>query len=350
MKKNVLAAIIAAAAMASAFAGCNPDETKPTPTEAATTENVEATSTETAEPVTTETAENTAEAANPTEEAKYAVLDFNECAEEVLRLKPVHNNDNKLPDDADGETVLYFEGDVSNYAPCFFTDGTKLYVENDGFVQAYDKDGFLYRIEDKCAINSGACLIDGKIYSVGGVSDAQTGESETTVDFINRFDFVAKKEEIYIHNNEARLACDDYFERGVITDYYLDVSQAVWVKGDEIFSRENLDDDWSTVITLPNGSKVSMPYGANKFVGIDNNGNYYFQMNELPAVNESNSNWKSSIIKIDSNGNIVSYCMMPFDINEELWDNDCSFYLLPDGTVYVAAAMNDAYVIWKINM
>ncbi|MBR5718466.1 MAG: hypothetical protein IKX16_05560, partial [Clostridia bacterium] len=60
--------------------------------------------------------------------------------------------------------------------------------------------------------------------------------------------------------------------------------------------------------------------------------------------------WKSSIIKIDSNGNIVSYCMMPFDINEELWDNDCSFYLLPDGTVYISAAMNDAYVIWKINM
>ena len=330
MKKLMTLAL--AAAFAATLAACTDTDhgniTLPTPTEAAATE----------------------QASSPTEETKYAVLDFNECAEEVLRLKPVHNNDNKLPDDADGETVLYFEGDVSNYAPCFFTDGTKLYVENDGFVQAYDKDGFLYRIEDKCAINSGACLIEGKIYSVGGVSDAQTGESETTVDFINRFDFVAKKEKIYIHNNEARLSCDDYFERGVITDYYLDASQAVWVKGDEIFSRENLDDDWSTVITLPNGSKVSMPYGANKFVGIDNNGNYYFQMNELPAVNDSNSNWKSSIIKIDSNGNIVSYCMMPFDINEELWDNDCSFYLLPDGTVYVAAATNDAYVIWKINM
>ena len=348
MKKNILAAIIATAAMTAAFAGCNPDTDKPTPTEVATTENAEAIATEKTESAATETAENTVEAVTPTEESKYAVLDFNECAEEVLRLKPYVGT--SLSEDADGNTVLYFEGDGSNYAPCFFTDGTKLYVENDGFVQAYDKDGFLYRIEDKCDINSGACLIDGKIYSVGGVSDAQTGESETTVDFINRFDFVAKKEKIYIHNNEARLSCDDYFERGVITDYYLDVSQAVWVKGDEIFSRENLDDDRSTVITLPNGSKTSMPYGTNKFVGIDNNGNYYFQMNELPAVNGSNSNWKSSIIKIDSNGNIVSYCMMPFDINEELWDNDCSFYLLPDGTVYVAAATNDAYVIWKINM
>ena len=61
-------------------------------------------------------------------------------------------------------------------------------------------------------------------------------------------------------------------------------------------------------------------------------------------------NLPESLVKADSNGNIVSMVTMPFDIYEDLWEPNYQYNLLPDGTVYVAAAMNDAYVIWKIAM
>ena len=339
MKKNVLAAIIAAAAMASAFAGCNPDEAKPAPTEAAT---------EKTEAAATETAENTAEAVTPTEESKYAVLDFNECAEEVLRLTPYVGT--SLSEDADGNTVLYTnyqEGVNHNYGPSWFTvDGKDIYVNTDRKIQKYDENGFVYRVESANCLGNCACFANGNICTISGITDAQTGETSVSFDYS---DYLEADCAIYSSNDKISFIHDEYNEEGDINYYCSDNSQ--WIVGDTICSRKYDADTKVCTIVFPNGGECIMPDGYNRLVGIDNEGNYYFQLNEPYENTQTNDEeWRASLVKVDSNGKFVSYVMMPFNISDEIVDMDCHFCILSDGTVYISAAMNDAYVIWKINM
>ena len=358
MKKNVLAAIIAAAAMAAAFVGCNPDTDKPTPTEAATTENAEAATTETTEPVTTETAENTAEAANPTEEAKYAVLDFNECAEEVLRLKPYVGN--ALPDDADGYTVLYAELEASNAGPNWFgIDGEKIYVSTFPKMLIYDKGVYVKSVEIDGVVSI-YCL-DSNIYDYYGVRDADTLEYKLKTEqesFEDSISIAYRTYEVHPCLDNGRPGFITYVldkEAGSSSSYYFDEANAVW-KEDKLLCTYKLDDEDVVTATLSNGKECRFFSGDCSLIGLDEAGYLYFQVNDYSVGSTPEGaidiifEMNDSIAKVDSDGNIVSLCTIPFDKYEDLWDMSYHTYVLPDGTVYVSTATNDAYVIWKINM
>ncbi len=341
MKKLMTLAL--AAAFAATLAACTDTDhgniTLPTPTEAATTENVEATSTETAEPVTTETSESTAEVVNPTEETKYAVLDFNECAEEVLRLKPVHNNDNKLPDDADGETVLYYEGDLNDEGLSWFaSDGERIYtVDRDANMQVYDSNGFLKRMQfDDKNITLKSYISDGKIYNLFRVFNTEDGSCEAKLKPAENMKESYSSISIIGNNGTPCFAEVDYeTEQSGIGNFYiysLDADNS-WQKGEKLFTLTFNDDD--TIVKFANGNSLNIP-GNGSLVGIDGQGYYFFGS-------------QRSVIKVSPDGNITASVTIPVS-SDDLWYPAVDFNILPDGTVYVAAAMNDAYVIWKIAM
>ena len=340
MKKNVLAAIIAAAAMASAFAGCNPNTDKPSLTEAAATEKVEVTATEKPdENLPTEAVENTEETVEPTEEPKYAVLDFNECAEEVLRLKPVHNNDNKLPDDADGETVLYYEGDLNDEGLSWFaSDGERIYtVDRDANMQVYDSNGFLKRMQfDDKNITLKSYISDGKIYNLFRVFNTEDGSCEAKLKPAENMKESYSSISIIGNNGTPCFAEVDYeTEQSGIGNFYiysLDADNS-WQKGEKLFTLTFNDDD--TIVKFANGNSLNIP-GNGSLVGIDGQGYYFFGS-------------QRSVIKVSPDGNITASVTIPVS-SDDLWYPAVDFNILPDGTVYVAAAMNDAYVIWKIAM
>ena len=274
MKKTIIA-ITMAAAMAATFAGCNPDTDKPTPTEAATTENAEAATTETTEPVTTETAENTAEAANPTEEAKYAVLDFNECAEEVLRLKPYVGN--ALPDDADGYTVLYVEYDELNLGPDWFgIDGEKISVRTDFDILTYDKGVFVKSAKMDNLWN--LCCLNNNIYDYYGVRDADTLEYKLKAEprtFGNNIAYRAYDIHPCLDNGRPGFITSVFNEYTGSSSYYFDEANAVW-KEDKLLCTYKLDDEDVVTATLSNGKECRFFSGDCSLIGLDEAGYLYF--------------------------------------------------------------------------
>ena len=364
MKKLMTLAL--AAAFAATLAACTDTDhgniTLPTPTEAATTENVEAAATETAEPVTTETAESTAEVVNPTEETKYAVLDFNECAEEVLRLKAFHDDTEKLPEDADGETVLYIKntgGDVTDLGPSWFaTDGETICVmDMNCDLQVYDANGFVRRVEADYPDGwRSACMVDGDIYSMRGSLDTATGrfKSRAKENMPAFMDNYYGTVHFFNYNGKPCFTSDSYNDEANNINYYYDIESASWIEGEKVCSYRS--DDESTTVILSNGAKCRLPAKGYELIGIDKEGCLYFSCMDFNVGTDDagaidiSFNLPESLVKADSNGNIVSMVTMPFDIYEDLWEPNYQYNLLPDGTVYVAAAMNDAYVIWKIAM
>ena len=351
MKKNVLAAIIAAAAMAAAFVGCNPDTDKPTPTEAATTENAEATTTETTEPVTTETAENTAEAANPTEETKYAVLDFNECAEEVLRLKPYKAEWGQLPEDFAGDTVLYVQADGTWFGPAWFaTDGETIAVNDIADRLIIYNNGELNHFDKMClSYDDYACMSGDYVYSSLEKINILTGEIEAKlskpedVSFVGAYGFTTEKNgtpKAICFNHNERLS-DEEFKWAYYYNFMELDSDNTWKDKGEAFNSKELFANDDARVSLSNGAEWIAKGHSPECIGIDANNCYYFLY-----FNEE----QFGITKVDSDGNFISQVAIPDEIAENLWDPHYRYNLLPDDTVYVAAAMNDAYVIWKINM
>ena len=345
MKKNVLAAIIAAAAMATAFGGCNPDTDKPTPTEAATTENAEATATETTEPVTTESIENTENAVEPTEKTKYAVLDFNECAEEVLRLKPCKDESEKLPEEGADDMVLYIQADGTQFGPAWFaTDGERFAICNRmcTVLKVYNSDGLALnkKIGYACG-DDWACMNGDYIYTSAAKINANTGEVEDDLiesDKTAWFEVRTWGEQ----GSNPRFCVElesepDDTENPVYNFRFVELDENnCWQDVGEAYSVKADADSSESVVTLPNGAELTLSDSDAYLIGADSDGNYYFGYH--------------SIFKVDTNGNIVSQVDIPNIIYEDLWEPHYHYNLLPDGTVYVAAAMNDAYVIWKINM
>ena len=203
MKKLMTLAL--AAAFAATLAACTDTDhgniTLPTPTEAAATENVEAAAMETAEPVRTETAENTAEVVNPTEETKYAVLDFNECAEEVLRLKPYKAEWGQLPEDFAGDTVLYVKADGTWFGPAWFaTDGETIAVNDIADRLIIYNNGELNHFDKMClSYDDYACMSGDYVYSSLEKINILTGEIEAKlskpedVSFVGAYGFTTEK-------------------------------------------------------------------------------------------------------------------------------------------------------------
>ena len=347
MKKNVLAAIIAAAAMAAAFAGCNPGTDKPKPTEVAATENAEAAATETTEPVTTESIENTDKTVEPTEESKYAVLDFNECAEEVLRLTPCKDESEKLPEEGADDMVLYIQADGTQFGPAWFaTNGETIAVYDIAHRLITYNNGKLNHFEKKYLSRDGyACMSGNTVYTLEETIDISNGDINSNLLMPDDLYFVVMNGFFdedgvtpsccYSLGNDTAEQENDLIKFRLMTLR----EKTKWVDKEEAFIREEAYNGDMTTFTFPHGSKWTIDRCGSELIGKDANGYYYFDF-----IGE-----KDSVYKIDSSGNIISMLEIPFT-SDELWAPIYNFNLLPDGTVYVAAAMNDAYVIWKINM
>ncbi|MBR5713672.1 MAG: hypothetical protein IKX58_02630 [Clostridia bacterium] len=344
MKKTIIA-ITMAAAMTAAFAGCNPDADKPTPTEVATTENAEAIATEKTESAATETAESTAEVVSPTEETKYAVLDFNECAEEVLRLTPCKDKSEKLPEEGADDMVLYIQADGTQFGPAWFaTDGERFAICNRmcTVLKVYNSDGLA--LNKKIGYARGddwACMNGDYIYTSAAKINANTGEVGDDLiesDKISWFEVRTWGEQ----GSNPRFCVElksepDDTENPVYNFRFVELDENnCWQDVGEAYSVKADADSSESVVTLPNGAELTLSDSDAYLIGVDSDGNYYFG--------------DRSIVKVDTNGNIVSQVDIPNIIYEDLWEPHYHYNLLPDGTVYVAAAMNDAYVIWKINM
>ena len=56
-----------------------------------------------------------------------------------------------------------------------------------------------------------------------------------------------------------------------------------------------------------------------------------------------------TLIKTTSDGVILSELEIPYSLND-LWDPEMMLRLSDDGTIYVATALPDDFVIWKIVM
>ena len=319
MKKLMTLAL--AAAFAATLAACTDTDhgniTLPTPTEAAATENVEAAAMETAEPVRTETAENTAEVVNPTEETKYAVLDFNECAEEVLRLKPYVGN--ALPDDADGYTVLYVEYDELNLGPDWFgIDGEKIYVRTDFDILTYDKGVFVKSAKMDNLWN--LCCLNNNIYDYYGVRDADTLEYKLKAEprtFGNNIAYRSYDIHPCLDNGRPGFITSVFNEYTGSSSYYFDEANAVW-KEDKLLCTYKLDDEDVVTATLSNGKECRFFSGDCSLIGLDDAGYLYFQVNDYSVGSTPEGaidiifEMRDSIAKVDSDRNIVSLCTIPF--------------------------------------
>ncbi|MCR5807968.1 MAG: PT domain-containing protein [Clostridiales bacterium] len=378
MKNSVIKTItllLIAAMLITAFAACKtpeaPVDNSPAPTEQQAEAPTEA---PTEEPTA---APSPATTATPVPEP--VILSFEERAEEILRLRPYKADDGPLPDDAADDEVLYINDspdDLCAWGPLLWAvDGdTKVICDMGEFpirgLFVYGEDNTL--LSRKTIWHPGdrlAALSDGILFTLEGIYDINTGELLKIVKLPDNEDFWecrflqterlpklvgGESEEI----DKVYTIFYSYYELndgsgeieasrgGAASAVYCGAKRTSdnagydeWKKTDLICKVvEDYYGKW-TKVTLQSGAEFTFDGGGYEPMGIDLEGNYYF--------------WKmdvmDGIIKVAPSGAILSELEIPIDKND-LWEPGIKMTLSEDGTIMIAAALWDAFVIWKVTM
>lgn len=295
----------------------------------------------------------------PTAEPTPLILSFEECAEEVLRLVPRYTDESPyLPEDALDNEVRY--GDVD------FQDGPEIFAVYDDTIvvgniapRMYDlkvfKNGrFVRRVicDDINHDGGNAAVTDSMLlYKEIGVYSLETGElvQDTTTTYLmqpiprDSHSSVAQFTEqgpsiiACVDKNSERLyyvCCDHDFFR-------LDSDSGIWHKTETICREVVSYNDEFVRFILNNGKEIAFTWcWGNRLIGRNSDGDLFFMRDEGTS---------HRLIRVNSEGVFTAEVEIPIG-HDDLWDNEIRCQLAADGSVYVAASLNDAYVVWRIGI
>ncbi|GEM_PF-6030317 len=303
----------------------------------------------TAEPTTVQTAEPVT-----------VVLCFDKCAEEVLRLVPCYAGENNpyLPEDADNNAVRYCIDNGFYTGPEIFAlDGDTIIVghlaptiydlkvfKNGRFVRRVVCDGI-----DHNGSNFTVALGSVLFKEIGAFS-LETGETiyDTTTPYIGNFAAFlyncAVGAQHYDNGDPAFIVCETMGREGNYIEEYefyrlSNDMYRIWHKSETICRMLPEANGTKTTLLLNNGKELILPDIGYILIGRDTEGNLY-----LNKIGET-----EKLLKIAADGQIASEVEIPYG-DDDRW-NPCIIYQLgADGSVYAAASLKDAYIVWKITM
>lgn len=295
----------------------------------------------------------------PTAEPTPTILSFEECAEEVLRLVPLYTDESPyLPEDAADNEVRY--GDVD------FQDGPEIFAVYDDTIvvgniapMMYDlkvfKNGrFVRRVICGDINHDGGnfAVTDSMLlYKEIGVYSLETGElvQDTTTTYLmqpiprDAHSFAAQ----FTEQGPSIIACvnknsESPYDICCDFDYFrLDSDSGIWHKTETICREVASFSDEVVRFILNNGKEIAFAWcWGNRLIGRNSDGDLFFLRDEGTA---------HRLIRVNPEGVFTAEVEIPIG-HDDLWDNELRCQLAADGSVYVAASLNDAYVVWRIDL
>ena len=316
------------------------------------------TAVQTAAPTANPTALPTAAPA-PTPEVRE--LSFYDDAAELLRLSPVFLDYGGLPADAPDDAVLYHTASIGedlDRGPQFFAANVERIVVYDMNCETYVYDGGgakLNRFTTGLGFENHAVLIGDLLYTPSSISDIKTGRIINTLSMEgDEYRFIVG---MLQSSRKPRLIVQESVvsnTAGTVHTYeycYYELDGAfTWQKTEQLCTIiASANGKW-TKIMLPNGAEYNSNVTGFEPLGTDAKGNFYFK-NTYNNGYYSDENTGVLVIKLSEQGALLARMEIPIRrYSGELFEWPIKMTLADDGTVYIGAALMDAFVIRRVNM
>ncbi|MBR3298514.1 MAG: PT domain-containing protein [Clostridia bacterium] len=288
-------------------------------------------------------------------------LSFYDEAAELLRLTPVYLDYGGLDEDAPDDAVLYHIGSIGedfNRGPQFFAANGENSVVYDMNCETYVYDGSgakLDRFATGLGFENHAMLIGDLLYTPSSISDIKTGRiiNELSGEDAEHRYFAgmvqsSRKPRLIVQESAFSNASGTVY---TYEYFYYELNGAfIWQKAEQLCAVIASSNGKWTKIMLPSGAEYNANVTGFEPLGTDEEGNFYFK-NTYNNGFYSDQDMSSHVIKLSEQGALLAKMEIPIRrYSGSLFEGPLKMTLADDGTVYIGAALMEAFVIWRVKM